>query len=489
MSQTLNVHVRVNDAATSRPTPVRIRIVGPDEKYIAPLGRTADFPTGRGEAVGGQVYLNQKQYAYIDGSAEFPLPTGVPLAVEVTKGPAYRPIRETIQLGEGQLALRMAIERWPDEEWSRLMGVDTRAHFLSPADADLEGAAEGIEFVNLLAGVHDYRSDDGHQYRIVPNLSAFSGQADAFAKHAHVAVNTFNVHPVLGRLGLLNCHRPVYPLTFGHADETDDWSLSDWCGQCHRKNGLVVWCDAYRPEAGLPGGEAFANALLGNIDAIELDAAERSSAFVPMLYRLWDAGVILPLAGGSAKASNRVAIGSMRTLTPFAETYGDAIENIRRGWTAATNGPLLRVTASQTNNRLGPRKLDTITADAASIVPFERVELVSNGEVIASATPTVDEHGVYSATAELPYTFPAGTWVAARCWGTGINDLYANGPVFAHTSAMSSPGEGPNRTKALAALKAEVQAVSDWVESNGRFANPKRKQQLLDVCGAVQAKR
>ena len=111
MSSILNVHVRVNDAATGKPTSVRIRIAGPEGEYFAPLGRPVDFPIGRNEEVGGHVYLAKKRYAYIDGSCEIPLPTGVPLEVEITKGPRFAPIRQTVRLGSGQLALRFAIDR------------------------------------------------------------------------------------------------------------------------------------------------------------------------------------------------------------------------------------------------------------------------------------------------------------------------------------------------------------------------------------------
>src|SRR5215210_7132360 len=102
------VHVRVTDAATGRPTPVRIRFGGLNGEYYPPLGRPPDFPVGRNEDVGGHVYLNRKRYAYIDGGCEVHLPTGVPLSVEITKGPAYLPIRETVTLGDGQLTLRFA---------------------------------------------------------------------------------------------------------------------------------------------------------------------------------------------------------------------------------------------------------------------------------------------------------------------------------------------------------------------------------------------
>ena len=89
----------------------------------------------------------------------------------------------------------------------------------------------------------------------VPNLLAFSGQSPALQAPGHqVVVNTLNWHPWLGRLALLNCHRIVFPLRFGPPD-FDNWTLADWCDQCHRKQGLVVWTASQATAA-----EALANA-------------------------------------------------------------------------------------------------------------------------------------------------------------------------------------------------------------------------------------
>ena len=41
---------------------------------------------------------------------------------------------------------------------------------------------------------------------------------------------------------------------------------------------------------------------------------------MPWVYRLWDAGVLVPLVGGSGKDSNRMAIGAMRT---YARVTGE----------------------------------------------------------------------------------------------------------------------------------------------------------------------
>src|SRR5215470_6663476 len=98
MTQPLHtIHVRVNDAATSQATPVRVRFTDADGNYYAPLGRLTDFATGRNQDVGGNVRLGMQPWAYVEGSFEINLPPG-PIQVEIRKGPEYRPLSLTLQL-------------------------------------------------------------------------------------------------------------------------------------------------------------------------------------------------------------------------------------------------------------------------------------------------------------------------------------------------------------------------------------------------------
>jgi hypothetical protein len=295
----LNVHLRITDAHTGRPTQVRVRVTGPDGTHYPPLGRAAEFPAGRNEDVGGHLKLGRERWWYIDGACELPLPAGVPLRVQATKGPEFARLDETVTLGAGQISLRFALARWADRHADGWVSVDTRCHFLTPHAALLEAEAEGIDVVNLLAAPFPVLALDANTYPTTPNLLAFSGQVPALERGGRsVVVNTFNTHPVLGKVALLNSHRPVFPLTFG-GEDTDDWGVCDWCDQCHRKKGLTVWADAFEPTGGVTGGEALVAALLGKIDAIEVTAAPRKVPLLPWVYRLWDAGVLVPLVGAN----------------------------------------------------------------------------------------------------------------------------------------------------------------------------------------------
>ena len=470
----ITVHLRVSDAATGQPTPVRLRFAGPNGEYFAPLGRVAEFSVGHNEDVGGNIYLGGKRHTYIDGSCEIRLPIGVPLDLEILKGPEYVPIRKTIMVGPGHLTLRFAVERFTSRPTQRWMSADTRCHFLSPHTALLEAAAEDLDFIHLLASEQDIAGQDGHLYRTIPNMTAFSGQQAALERNGHaVVVNTLNTHPALGSLALLNCHRTVFPLSFG-GDATDDWSLCDWADQCHRKKGLVVWCDAYRSEAGLAGGEALVAAILGKIDAIELDARERQQPFLPHWYRLLNAGVRLPLVGASAKESNRVAIGSMRTYTTMSgesRNLADWVERTREGHTFVSNSPLLELDVkNDAGNKLA------IRASAKSLLPYDNLEIVVNGEVIAASGP--------GSRLEIEYALPQGGWVAARCRGSAKSALDGQSPLFAHTSPVYSAASTPTpaTASAIQSLRRQVEDVPHWVETVGRFEQPRGKPHLLERC-------
>ncbi|HSQ54744.1 MAG TPA: hypothetical protein VLM40_03285, partial [Gemmata sp.] len=416
------------------------------------------IPTRRNEAVGGVLADGSERWFYIDGACEIALPAGAPLRIQSAKGPVYRPIDESVTLGAGQMALRFAISKKADSRESGCLAVDTRCHFLSPHDALLEAAAEDLDVVNLLATVQLLPSIDGTAYPTAPNLLAFSGQQPALeAAGRAVIVNTLNIHPVLGKVALLNSHRPVFPLTFG-GEETDDWGICDWCDQCHRKGGLVVWVDAFEPAGGLVGGEALVAAILGKVDAIEIAAAPRKVPLLPWLYRLWNAGVLIPLVGASGKDSNRLRLGAMRThaIPAAGETWIDAV---RAGCSTVSSGPLLAIT--------GEKGLCCVSVGNCDVPGT--VEMIANGEVIAADS---------TSTGTAFEKFDGPGWVAGRC---------SRGAAFAHTPAMAV-GATVRVSRAVESLVKLIGHTREWAAAHGRYANPKHREQLLRRCDEAIAR-
>jgi hypothetical protein len=481
----LTVHVRVTDAATNRPTPVRVRFTDERGNEHVPFGRLARFAEEPGVAVGGSVRIGPERFAYIDGACEIRLPAGT-VHVDATKGPEYSPLRRQITLGPGQISLRLGVERWIDLRQEGWYSCDTRAHFLAPHAALLEAAAEDLAVVNLLAE-ETLPTDD--RPASLPNLLAFTGTAPALASPGHlVAVNTLNRHPLLGSVSLLNSHRAVYPLRSG-APGPDDWSVADWCDQCHRKRGLVVWPDLprLRPEA--PQGEALAALLLGKIDAFEV-------AYFPDVepetladwYRLLDCGCLVPLVGGSGKDSNTVALGAVRTYArpePASEFgYGPWVEAVRGGRTFVTNGPLLTLTVEERDPGgvvvlpSGGRPV-RVRAEVRSATPVDQLEILYNGRIVAAKEASGNRQ---AALLEFETSATESGWLAARCWS---RDRLADGQaVFAHTSPVYILVDGrPLRPgpDAAAPMLAVLEQTRDWITRDAHCPTEHQREHLLGV--------
>jgi hypothetical protein len=382
------------------------------------------------------------------------------IRVEASKGFAYKPLDESIRLVAGKLALRFTLERWADLRSEGWYSGDAWAEFLTPHAALLEAAAEDLAAVNLLACVTP-------AHFAIPNILAFSGQQPALERPGHqVVVNTLNHHETLGSLALLNCHRVVYPLTFGGPNGTDDWTLADWCDQCHRKGGLVIGHGCR--------GEILADLILGKIDALDVTATKEWE-------ELLNIGLRVPLAAGSGKRSNRDLLGSPRTyarLQPSKEfTYKNWIEAVRAGRTVVTNGPLLSFTVndqdpgavldlpcSPTNVRL--------RAEARSLFPFTRLEALYNGAVVAHAEASGSPSHAFI-EADVPITAPG--WIAVQCEGAQSSPIYLR---------INGQAPAPNAVT-IAPLMAQLDKMLDWVARKARCEDHQR-QRLAGVFEAAR---
>jgi hypothetical protein len=486
----LTVHVRVNDAATGKPTPVRIRLVDADGIYRPPLGRLADFATWPAQDVGGNLLQDGKRWSWIDGATEVRLPAG-PLTVEVRKGPEYLPLQQEVLLRPGQISLRLAIERWTDLRTEGWYSADVRCHELSPSAALLEAGGEGLAAVSVLAREWPARGDVPPR---IPGILDFSGtEAARTAPECVVSVNTLNQHPVLGSVGLLDCHRVVYPLRFGDPEPYDNWSVADWCDQCHRKRGLVTWPDLPRLTETALQGEALACLILGKIDAWELSpAADPDFACLEPWYRLLEAGFRVPLVGASGKDNNTVPLGAVRTYvllpppTPFS--LADQVHAIRAGCTFVTGDPLLTLEAAGQGPGGVVRGTDgeriRLRATARSHLPFQTLEVLLAGQVLAQQTPAGTPH---TATIEAEVPLERSTWLVARCRGSVAQGWTA----AAHTSPIYLRLEGrpplPDPAR-LTSLLTGLERTREWVERQARCETDRQREHLRGILDAARTR-
>jgi len=163
--------VRVVDTSTGKPTPVRIHISGARGEYIAPYGHHAQINARWFEDYGADVVAGGRQYAYVPGEFTTDLPVG-DLYIEINKGFEYKPVRVKVTVRPGQRELKLKIDRQLDWRSSNWVTADTHVHFVSPHTAWLEGQAEGVNVVNLLA------SQWG---RLFTNVGDYTGGANVVA--------------------------------------------------------------------------------------------------------------------------------------------------------------------------------------------------------------------------------------------------------------------------------------------------------------------
>ena len=120
----------------------------------------------------GEFVNSHNQYCYIQGECVADLPLGE-VYIELTKGYEITPLRThfTVTPETDEITFELArVLNWRERGW---VTADTHVHFLSPQTALLEGSAEGVNVVNLLA------SQWGEMFS---NVSDFDGKTTIGAK-------------------------------------------------------------------------------------------------------------------------------------------------------------------------------------------------------------------------------------------------------------------------------------------------------------------
>ena len=201
------VHARVVDRATGRPVPARLAFRSREGRYIPPYGHRTEINAGWFQDYGADVRVGGDSFAYVDGEFQVELPTGE-VYVEVNKGFEYQPVRQKLQIDPSRRELTIEIGKHADLRAQGWVTADTHVHFLSPSTAILEGQAEGLNLINLLA------AQWGDLYTNVGDLA--HGPVTSRDGETMVWPGTENRHHLMGHIGLLGGKgKPVFPLAGG----------------------------------------------------------------------------------------------------------------------------------------------------------------------------------------------------------------------------------------------------------------------------------
>ena len=236
-------------------------------------------------------------------------------------------------------------------------------------------------------------------------------------------------------------------------------TLSMLAEEAQRIGGTTIWCH----NGG--GMETPVTVALGNLNAYNL--ADGLDADYRRYYGFLNCGIRMPASSGTdwwIYDHNRVFV-----QVEGAFTYDTWIAGLRAGRTFISNGPLVEFTV----NGKGPgASLDVngplrVSARAISRLPFERLEIVRDGEVVADQTAV----GQREASLDREIHVEQGGWIAARV--SGNTKTHALTTVFAHTSPVYYRVAGTpfRRAEAAGAFVDEIEESVRFIRKSYKFAS------------------
>jgi hypothetical protein len=475
------VHGKVVDTSTGRPTPVRLAFRSAEGRYIPPYGHRTDINTGWFQDYGADVKRADDSFAYVDGAFQVELPAG-DIYLEMTKGFEYEPVRKKLKIEPRQRELRLEISRSADFRSKNWVSADTHVHFLSPSTAILEGQAEGLNLINVLA------AQLGDMFTSVGDLSY--GPLTSADGEMMVWVGTENRQHILGHLGLLGGQgEPVYPMSASGPGEsyigTPLWStLAEWADACRKREGLAV--AVHFP---YPNGELAADIVLDKIDAVELWPVGMTEHFNNLRFQDWyrylNCGYRLPVVSGTDKMGAWIPAGAYRTYAYLGQeefNFANWAKAVRKGNTFMTSGPLLLFQADghapgeEITFRTGGGKVE-VRAQVRSTIPIHRLEVVLNGSVVASRE---DSAGARKMTLRETVQISGPDWLAARC-ASWLQSAGAR--IAAHTSPvyLVVPGQEPFSVLAAAYMLTLIDGAETWAKNLATRPDPERYARALKV--------
>ena len=433
------VHVKVKDADTGKPIAVRVHFSGPNGEYYAPHGHHTVVNDNWFEDYGADAKLGQMSFAYVQGSFQTNLPVGE-VYVEVAKGFEYKPLRRRLSIKRGQRELELSLKRWSNWRSEGWVTADTHVHFLSPHTAWLQGQAEGLNLINLLA------SQWG---RLFTNTGDITGDPGVEKDDTLVWVGTENRNHMLGHISMLGTHGdPVFPMCCGGPSEAylgdpDERTLSEWADECRRKQGVVI-----RPHFPGPNLENPVDIVTGKFDGLEMRyfngpiTGSLDAYNLTEYYRYLNCGYRVACVGGTDKMSAGMPVGGVRTYAQLDTGRAFDFENwgaaIRAGRTFSTSGPLISLTVdgqapgSEITLKGGDGTVE-VSARAECAWPIHQLEVVLNGCVVAQ---TSSKRGAKKLALSEKVRIKGSCWLAARC-GSNLQVQHV-WPIYlgAHTSPV-----------------------------------------------------
>jgi hypothetical protein len=409
---------------------------------------------------GAAVRRDEHGNAWFHAEGSCDLITSGTAHVRVVRGIEYAPWDASIDVRQdADVTLDARLRRASHMARSGWYSGDVHVHLhyggeylLTPEDASLAQRAEDVNFLNMM--VANQNSGWVHDREL------FEGAAHALSDGAYQLQwgeeyrNNFYGHMCM--FGIDELVPPIYSGFRPSEHPHDVPSNAAAARHCHAVGGTLSYAHPLFESGDLDRvfekvwtvecKELPVDAALGLIDAIDVMSYPGLDLEVARLwYRFLNCAIRLAATAGTDTFMNVADSGEFSNPPAGNRAYarlegGFSVASwcdaVRAGRTFVTNGPLLSLTVE----RAGPG--ETVRAQAGgavriagraeSVVAMRHLEVVVNGEIVATAGAS---DGGRNAIIEHDVVVEHDGWVALRAVGPE-DPLALGGPVFAHTSAI-----------------------------------------------------
>jgi hypothetical protein len=294
-----------------------------------------------------------------------------------------------------------------------------------------------------------------------------------------------------GHVMFLDLWKPILPASFGQSimkTGNDDGTLRPGIRKAHAAGATVLWCHNTRGLEDIP--DWIAGLLHGQIFFEQDGDAPGHEGY----YSYLNIGLKVPLSTGTDWFFRDMAMTYVKTPRPF--TQASWLADLRAGKSFMTNGPLFEFTVNgqelgDTIVLEGPEPV-TVKARAVGRVDFGQLELLRNGDVIA----TVDTSGkgtYVEAVLETSVMVTESAWFAVRIPPIDVDynrpervpaafNEYGK-PLFGHTSPIYvHVGGAPVFVPAAARrLRMQVKADMATIKRIGDYSSEAERDKVLAV--------
>jgi len=415
-------------------------------------------------------------YFHSNGAATLTLPAGK-YKVLATRGLEYAAVTLAVTvMPDVEASAGARLERLLDLPGSGWWSGDLHVHMnyggtyrADPATLRAQGEAEDLHVVENLVVNKEQR---------IPDIAMFRADLDPVSTPTLLLKHDEEYHTSwwghTGHLGLTN--HVILPNYAGYANTPAASLFPDnatIAGLTGAQGGLSGYVHPFDPPLPDPSGaDPLTNGLpidvaLGKVDYVEVVGFSDHKTTAEVWYRLLNCGFRLPAGAGTDAMTNyaslRGPVGMNRVFVHSGAKldYRQWLAALKAGRTFVSNGPVLsfsidgKMPGDEISLPAGPRRL-TAKVSLRSIAPIEKLEIVSNGEVVATI-PTRDRGT--NADAEVPLPIAGSAWFTLRAWSSHAEEPILDIYPFATTSPIYVTVNGrPVRNSA------DARYFQKWIE-------------------------